>query len=342
MAENEYIYYPGCSLEATAIEYNMSVRLIFKALGIKLVEPDDWSCCGSTPAHSVDHVFAGALAARNLAIVEKMGASTVITPCPACLSAFKKAHLRMVDNEEFKKEVNELLEVPYECGVTAKSVLQVLLEDVGLEAIAEKVTTDFPDLKVAPYYGCIIARPPEVMQFDDPENPVAMDKILTALGVEVCDFAFKTECCGAAFGVVKKKMVNELSSKILNMVLDCGANCLSVPCQLCQQNLDLRQDQINATMHASFKLPVLYFTQIMGLAWGYSPRELGLDKHNVRADHLIRSKRSIEEKRREEEEKAKTKKGKGKKGKVKKKPKAPKTEDKKAETKQPEAKTEEA
>ena len=305
MAEKEYVYYPGCSLEGTAIEYEMSVRLVLKTLGVKLKEPDDWSCCGSTPAHSVDHVLAAALAARNLAIVERMGVSLVITACPACLSAFKKAHLRMVKDETFKDRVNDILEEPYQCGVTAKSVLQIIYEDIGLEAVAKKVTTALPDLKVAPYYGCIINRPPEIMQFDDPENPVAMDKIIDALGVEVCNFAFKVECCGAAFGVTKRKMVNKLSSKILTMALDAGANAIAVPCQLCQQNLDLRQDQINHTMGSSFSVPVLYFTQVMGLAYGYSPQELGIDKHNVNADRVIRSRIPIEEFTKRKEEKAK-------------------------------------
>jgi heterodisulfide reductase subunit B len=305
VAEKEYVYYPGCSLEGTAIDYEMSVRLVFKALGITLKEPNDWSCCGSTPAHTVDHVFAAALAARNLAIVEKMGASTVITACPACLSAFKKAHLRMAEDETFKKEVNDLLDEPYQCSVTAKSVLQIIYEDIGPEAVAKKVTTALPDLKVAPYYGCIINRPPEVMQFDDPENPIAMDKLLDAVGVEVCDFAFKVECCGAAFGVTKKKMVNKLSSKVLTMALDVGANAISVPCQLCHQNLDLRQDQINSTMGTSFSMPVFYFTQIIGLTYGYSPKELGIDKHNVNAEKVISNRIPIEEYRKQKEEKAK-------------------------------------
>jgi len=300
VTEKEYIYFPGCSLEASAIEYDMSVRKVLSALGVKLIEPDDWSCCGSTPAHSVDHIFAAAVAARNLAIVEKMGASTVITACPACLSAFKKAHLRMKKEESFKKEVNAFLDEPYNCGVTAKSVLQVLLEDIGPKAVAEKVTIELPDLKVAPYYGCIINRPPEIMEFDDPENPLAMDKLMGAVGVNVCDFAFKVECCGAAFGVAKRKMVNELSSKVLTMALDAGANCLVVTCQLCQQNLDLRQDQINSTMRASFNIPVLYFTQVIGLTYGYSSQELGIDKHWVSAEFLIRKKPKV--KKAEEEE----------------------------------------
>ena len=313
MAEKEYIYYPGCSLESSAIDYDMSVRKVLTALGVTLIEPDDWSCCGSTPAHSVDHVLAAAVAARNLGIVEKMGASTVITACPACLSAFKKAHLRMKKEKSFKNEVNAILDEPYNCGVTARSVLQIILEDIGTKAVAERVTTDFPDLKVAPYYGCIINRPPDIMEFDDPENPVAMDKLMEAVGVTVCDFVFKVECCGAAFGVVKRKMANELSSKVLNMALDAGANCMVVTCQLCHQNLDLRQNQINTTMGSSFNIPTLYFTQVIGLTYGFSQQELGINKHNIQADSVLKNSRPVEERIKEEQEKAKVKKPKVKK-----------------------------
>jgi heterodisulfide reductase subunit B2 len=288
MSEREYAYYPGCSQEGTAREYDTSVRVILKALGVTIEEPPDWSCCGSTPAHTVDHVFAAALAARNLAIVEKMKTRTVTTPCPSCLAVLKRAHLNMVKDESFKKEVNALLDEPYEGGADAKSTLQIIYEDIGLEAIAAKVTHVLPDMKVAPYYGCILNRPREIAQFDDVENPVSMDRVLSAAGVEVCDYAFKLECCGAAFGVPKREMVNQLTYKVLSMALDAGANCIAVACPLCQQNLDLRQNQVNRTMGTSLKIPVLYFTQIMGLAYGYSPKELGLDKLIVSPEPLIR------------------------------------------------------
>ncbi|HVN95292.1 MAG TPA: CoB--CoM heterodisulfide reductase iron-sulfur subunit B family protein, partial [Syntrophorhabdaceae bacterium] len=285
--ETRYAHFCGCSLEGTAKEYDDSLKVVMKALGVELIEPDDWSCCGSTPAHTVDHVFAAALAARNLAIVEKMGLTTITTPCPSCLMAFKKANHNMAD-EAFKDEVNELLDEPYNCGVEAKSSLQVIYEDIGLDAIAARVTHILPDLKAVPYYGCILNRPPDIARFDDPENPTAMDKLLAALGVEVRDFAFKTECCGAAFSMPKREMVNELTYKVLLMAVEAGANCVVVACPLCQQNLDLRQGQVNSLMKSNFKLPVLYFTQVMGLAYGYSPKELGLDKIFVSADHVIR------------------------------------------------------
>jgi len=295
MVDREYAYYAGCSLEGTAVEYDMSMRQVFKALGVVLREPEDWSCCGSTPAHTVDHVLAAALAARNLSIIEKMGTDTVTVPCPSCLSAFKRAHLKMKDDESFKEQVNELLDEPYNGGVNPKSTLQIMYEDIGLDAIAKKVTPALPGLVVAPYYGCILNRPPAIAQFDDPENPVSMDKILEAVGVKVSNFAFKVECCGAAFGVPKREMVNRLTARVLDMALDSGANCIAVACPLCQQNLDLRQSQVNSTMGTTFNIPILYFSQIVGLTYGLSPRELGLDKLIVSADVLVQTRITVEE-----------------------------------------------
>jgi len=304
MAEKEYAYFSGCSLEGTAKEYDESLRVVMKALGVGLVEPDDWSCCGSTPAHTVNHVFAAALAARNLGLVEKMNKDVITTPCPSCLMAFKNAQHGMAGDDSFRDEVNELLDEPYNCGVEAKSSLQIIYEDIGLDAIASKVTHIMPDLKVAPYYGCILTRPPEIAQFDDPENPVSMDKVLSAVGIEVCDFAFKMECCGAAFGVPKREMVNQLTFKVLEMAIDAGANCVAVACPLCQQNLDLRQGQVNRAMGSNFDIPVVYFTQLMGLAYGYSPKELGMDKIIVSAEKLIRRITKEEHQKIKEEEAA--------------------------------------
>ncbi|MHB8109159.1 MAG: CoB--CoM heterodisulfide reductase iron-sulfur subunit B family protein [Syntrophorhabdaceae bacterium] len=304
MAEKEYAYFCGCSLEGTAKEYDESLRAVMKALGVNLVEPDDWSCCGSTPAHTVSHLLAAALAARNLSLVEKMNKDVLTTPCPSCLMAFKKAQHGMVKDEAFKAEVNELLDEPYNCSVESKSSLQIIYEDIGLDAIAAKVSHIMPDLKVAPYYGCILSRPPEIANFDDPENPVSMDKVLSAAGIDVKDFAFKLECCGAAFGVPKRDMVNRLSSKVLEMAVDAGANCIAVACPLCQQNLDLRQEQVNKTTGSRFNIPIIYFTQLLGLAFGCSPKEVGLDKLTVNADGVTRRITKAEYEKIKEEEAA--------------------------------------
>jgi len=304
MAEKEYAYFCGCSLEGTAKEYDESIRAVMKALGVSLVEPDDWSCCGSTPAHTVSHVFAAALAARNLSLVEKMNKDVLTTPCPSCLMAFKKAQHGMSGSEEFKAEVNELLDEPYDCGVESKSSLQIIYEDIGPEEIAARVTHIMPDLKVAPYYGCILSRPPEIANFDDPENPVSMDNLLKAAGIEVADFAFKLECCGAAFGVPKREMVNRLSGKVIEMAVDAGANCIVVACPLCQQNLDLRQEQINSVTGSKYNIPIVYFTQLLGLAFGMSPKELGMDKLFVNADKVTRRITKAEYEKMKEEEAA--------------------------------------
>jgi len=304
MAEKEYAYFCGCSLEGTAKEYDESIRAVMKALGVSLVEPDDWSCCGSTPAHTVSHVFAAALAARNLSLVEKMNKDVLTTPCPSCLMAFKKAQHGMSGSEEFKAEVNQLLDEPYDCGVESKSSLQIIYEDIGPEEIAARVTHIMPDLKVAPYYGCILSRPPEIANFDDPENPVSMDNLLKAAGIEVADFAFKLECCGAAFGVPKREMVNRLSGKVIEMAVDAGANCIVVACPLCQQNLDLRQEQINSVTGSKYNIPIVYFTQLLGLAFGMSPKELGMDKLFVNADKVTRRITKAEYDKMKEEEAA--------------------------------------
>lgn len=287
MADREYAYYPGCSLEGAAGPYDVSVRLVMKSLGASLSEPPDWSCCGSTPAHAMDHTLAAALAARNLTIVERMNCPTITTPCPSCLVSFKTAQRRMAKNKVFRDEVNSLLDEPYNCTVNAKSTLQVIYEDIGLEAAAKPVTTQVPDLKIAPYYGCILTRPPEAASFDDPENPVSMDRVLQAVGMNVVDYAFKLECCGAAFSVPKKETVLALTEKLFSMAVDAGANCIAVACPLCQQNLDMRQGQVNEATGSSFNIPILYFTQIMGLAYGYTPKQLGIDKCIVSADALI-------------------------------------------------------
>ena len=278
--ELTYAYYPGCSGLSTSRDYEVSTRAVCRALGITLQEIPDWSCCGSTPAHTVDHVFSAALSARNLGLVEQMGLDTVITPCPSCLTNLKVAAHRMQD-PAFQQEVNRHLQEPCANTAQVKSVLQVLKEDLGPGAIFDRVRTPLTGMKVVPYYGCIMNRPPEVMDFDDPENPVAMDEILQGLGAEVLPFPLKVECCGASYGVARKDVVMHLSGKLLDLADSLGADAVVTACPLCQMNLDLRQAQINAALQRSFRLPVFYYTQLMGLALGLEETELLLNKLNV-------------------------------------------------------------
>ena len=293
-------YYPGCSQTGTAAEYDVSTRACCAALGVELVDVPDWTCCGSTPAHTVDHHLAGALAARNLRQAETTGCERVTTPCPSCLAALRTAghHLQ---EEDYRAEVEHLLGSPAPDTAGGKndavSVLQVLLEDIGPEAIAAAVTKPLTGLRVAPYYGCLLSRPPELMAFDDPENPTALDRILTACGAEVVAFPFKTECCGAAFGMPRLDVMQRLSARILGMAQDCGADAIVVACPLCQMNLDLRRGQVNDAAGANYTMPVPYFTQLLGLALGLPGSELGLNKLVVALEPTLTAAAEREQKR---------------------------------------------
>ncbi|WP_123289688.1 CoB--CoM heterodisulfide reductase iron-sulfur subunit B family protein [Desulfosoma caldarium] len=268
-------YYPGCSLEGLAVEYDLSTRSVCHALGLSLVELEDWNCCGSTPASLYDPMLSATLAGRNLLLAQRARLKTVMTPCPGCLKALKgaiKAHA--LHSEAFE----EALGHPYEGTVRAVSVLQLLYEKVGPNTLAHAVRWPLDGLSVVPYYGCLLTRPERSAQFDDPENPVSMDLLLEALGCVVPHFPFKTECCGATSGITRADVVARLSGRLLDMARRSGAQAIVVACPLCQQNLDLRQAQAEKAMRSRFGLPVLYLTQIIGWALGLPEQDLGLGK----------------------------------------------------------------
>lgn len=273
-----YAYYPGCSGLGTSKEYDTSTRAVCQALGLSLAEIPDWSCCGSTPAHTVDHLLSSALAARNIAQAQDLGVETLMTPCPSCLTNLKVAVLRMNDRD-FRLRVNKLLNRPVHRDLEVKSVLQVLVEDVGPENLAARLPEHpLAGLKLAPYYGCIMNRPPEVMRFDDHEHPTAMDRLMEALGAEVLPFPLKVECCGASYGMARKDVTARLSARLLETAVALGAHAMVTACPLCQMNLDLRQGQAAAYAGRSFRIPVFYYTQLIGLALRLPQEDIGLSK----------------------------------------------------------------
>ena len=270
-------YYPGCSGLGTSMEYDASTRSCCAALGVKLYDIPDWTCCGSTPAHTVDRVLSTAISARNFAQAEKAGLTDIITPCPSCLKNLKNA-LHALEDDFFRARVESLTERPLKDSHSIRSVLQVIVEEVGIEAVKQRVVRPLKGLKVVPYYGCLMNRPGNTMQFDNPENPVAMDNLLKALGATVLPYPFKVECCGASLGVADRTVVPHLSAKLLQAAVDAGADCIVVACPLCQMNLDLRQEQINRANGTAFSIPVPYFTQLAGYAFGENKEKLGFDK----------------------------------------------------------------
>lgn len=278
-------YYPGCSVVGTSVEFDQSTRALCAALGIELVEIPDWNCCGSTPANSYDPLLGAALAGRNLALAEEMGLDVVMTPCPSCLKALKGA---LREYEEKQHSFLNILQMPFSGQIRPISVLQLLYEDIGPKTIREQIRYRLTNKVIVPYYGCLLSRPPEFAQFDDPENPISMDELLQAMGASVPDFPYKTECCGAAYGVTQNHIVGKMTGRILDMARCLGADAVAVACPLCQQNLDLRQSQVNRYWHTTFQMPVVYITQFLGFALGIDPKKLGLDKLFVSADDLFK------------------------------------------------------
>lgn len=290
----KYAYYPGCSGHGTSVEYEASTRAVCNALNMDIVEIEDWNCCGSTPAHSVSHELSGALAARNLMQAAKTGADCVISPCPSCSSNLKMARYRM-QKPEFKARVDELLDAPTPANadggadlMETYSVLQAIVENVGVENIASRVTYPLEGIKVVTYYGCLLSRPAHVAKFDDPENPVSLDNIMRALGAEVLPFALKTECCGAAMGIPDVNIPGSLSGRILDTARAVGAEAVVTACPLCHMNLDLRQRQAARISKKSFfGLPVFYYTQLIALAFGLPKNAMRLDKLAVNPYPLL-------------------------------------------------------
>ncbi|MDR3557820.1 MAG: CoB--CoM heterodisulfide reductase iron-sulfur subunit B family protein [Syntrophobacteraceae bacterium] len=279
-------YYKGCSLEGLAAEYDRSTRMVCEAFGIELVEIPDWNCCGSTPAHSYDPLLSAALAGRNLAIAADNGCDMVMSPCPGCLKSLKGAQETCEDPAQRKAFV-DLVGRDVD-GLKTVSLLQLLYEEVGPQALQKAVRRPLTGHVLVPYYGCLLTRPAEKAKFDDPENPISMDRLIEATGATVPrDFPYKTECCGATYGVTRNDFVGKLSGRILDMSQGLGAEAIVVACPLCQQNLDMRQDQINKYSKSAFHLPVPYISQVIGLALGIEPKVLGLDKLCVPADILL-------------------------------------------------------
>ena len=277
MSALSFAFYPGCSGSGTSKEYDKSTRAVCKALDIELKDVPDWSCCGSTPAHMVDHALSTALAARNLAQAEQTGLSHTITPCPSCLKNLHNA-IEHLSEPGFKEKVDYLTQTPLTMEHKVSSVLQVIYENVTPEDIAKKIKKPLKGLKLITYYGCLMTRPGRSMHFDDEENPISMDRIMEAAGAEVLPFPLKAECCGASFGIPRADVVAKLSGRILKLAASLGADAIVAACPLCQMNLDLRQGQANSANKTDVKLPVFYYTQLLGLALGVDASALEFGK----------------------------------------------------------------
>jgi len=272
-----YAYFPGCSLSSSAYDYHLSFKYVCQALEIDLVEVKDWVCCGASSAHATSHLLSIALPVLNLSHAEKDGFEKLIAPCLACLSRFKAANVELEHDPELREKIHQVFDYKYQGRVKVYHPLEVFLE-IGMEKIRQRTRKKLSGLKIACYYGCVLTRPPKVAQFDNVENPQSMDIIVRTLGAIPLEWSYKTECCGVSMTLTYSDIVLKLSNDILREAKEAGANAIAVCCPLCQANLDGRQRQIEEKYNVRYGIPIIYVTQLMGLAFGATPRGVGIQK----------------------------------------------------------------
>ena len=283
-----YAYFPGCSAESTARDMHQSTLAVAEALGIELVEPAGWTCCGATAGHQTDRVLAAALPAATLVKAADMKLDMVVN-CAACYNRMKVANHEIATNKQIRAKVAEALGRDYDGSVKVRHLLEVLLEDVGAEAIEEKLQRSLAGMKVASYYGCLLVRPKDVTGFDDPENPTSLDRLVAAMGGMALDWPHKVECCGGGLSMSRTDVVVNLTDSIVGMAKASGAECIVVSCPMCQINLDMRQLDIAKRKGNRYDMPVLYITQLLGLCLGIAPERLGLNKLMISPAKVVKA-----------------------------------------------------
>ncbi len=283
-----YTYFPGCSSShGGAKAYGMSIQAVAKVLDVELIELENWNCCGSTPYTSVDELASLCSSGRNLALAEEKGLD-LVTPCSACYVILSRTNSYLKEYPELRAKVDEALAaggLEYYGTVKVRHLLDVFVNDIGFDEISAKVIKKLDDLSVAPYYGCQVVRPGPT--FDDPEAPQSLDRLIESLGAKATDFPLKARCCGGSLIISEEDLALGLIRKLLDSAASNGAECIATVCPLCQTNLDVYQGNVNKKFKTNFKLPILFFTQLMGLAFGIDGKTLGLEKCIVPADRVL-------------------------------------------------------
>lgn len=283
----KYAFFPGCVLEGAAKEAYIATKKTAAALHIELVEIEGWTCCGASHMQDVDELAALAINARNLSLAERVGLP-LLTVCSTCTLTLREAKYRL-DNGK-KEIVNKILAPSgfhYQGTADITHFLWVMMKEVGIDKIKEKATRPLSGLKVAPYYGCHILRPPEINNFEDHANPDSLETLIAAIGAEPVSYSQRLKCCGFHASFTAEKDVLAITGKTNLAAIEEGADCIVTPCPLCQMQLDMYQPEGNQAVSSNKTIPVLHLAQLVGLAIGLSPKELGMNRHVIRADQLI-------------------------------------------------------
>ena len=282
-----YSYFPGCSLEKMALSYNQSAMQTTKAVGVELQELEDWNCCGATTYFHVDELLAYTLVGRNLAMAEKAG-HDLVAPCSACFKNAYFANAYLKEDLDLANHINYALEadnLTFSGDIQVKHLMEVFVDDVGYEELQDKVSHPLQGLRVASYYGCQIVRPKK--DHEDVENPRFFEDLMTAIGADPVDFAYRLRCCGGSLLITSREAAYQLIFELLQNVQKSGADVIATACPLCQTNLECYQMQINQEFGTDFKIPVLYFTQLIGLSLGLPAKKLGIGSEFVSADRIL-------------------------------------------------------
>lgn len=286
-----YLYYPGCAMEASARAYHDSLMAIRETLGLNLVEIQDWNCCGATEYVGISLTPAYALIGRNLALAAQQapadGMRTVVAPCSACYLNLAKADYYMRERPVLGERVNLALAaggLHYDPGtLDIRHLLDVIINDIGLDEVKRKVVRPLTGLRVAPYLGCMLPRPDYHKRWSDHEHPDELDRLLKVLGAEVIDFPLKTHCCGGHMTQIGPSTAFELIRRLIASAAQYKADLMVTVCPMCQLNIDAYQSETNRHFHTDYHMPIVFFTQLMGLAFGLEPKELGFGRELVSA-----------------------------------------------------------
>jgi heterodisulfide reductase subunit B len=288
----KYAYYPGCSLEKNALAYHNSTMAISASLGLELEEVDDWNCCGATEYIAINRLAAYSLIARNLALAEKQfGKKDLVAPCSACFLNLSKTDAYMQEDPPLAKSVNIALAeggLHYNPGtIKTRHLMHVVMDDIGLDEIKTRVIKPLSGLRIAPYYGCLIVRPGFLEKFDNTEFPTSLDRLMLTLGATVVDFPLKAACCGGHMTQLNQQIALDILRVLLQNAADYQADVIVTLCPMCQLNLDAYQGDINRLFKTKFNIPILYFTQMMGLAFGMDAKTLGIGTELVDARNAL-------------------------------------------------------
>jgi len=284
----EIAYYPGCSLQASSELYDIQSRLVFRRLGVELKEIEDWNCCGATSASKTDDFLALALPARNLGIADASGLSELVIPCSSCYSRMLVSQKKLIDDPGLKNKINAELTKKVEGKIKISSILEVLVSKAISGEIAEKSIKKLEGLKPVCYYGCLLTRfPCDVEVPDNVENPQGMEIVCKVLGAQPLDWSYKTDCCGASAVINDTDTSLLLMSRILKDALARGANCFITTCPMCQLNMDAYQDRVGEKYGIQKRLPVYFITELLGIAMGFSPKEMQLNRHFIDSSGLL-------------------------------------------------------